>query len=79
MRKHKKRVADQTLLSLVTFETHPDQLKAIIDTRHAKQKPDTLGLTFVSPEHVLDFMLALLEHAALVWPDHPLIKMYREQ
>lgn len=69
----------QTILSLVDFEAHEDCVKAVVDTSRSIRTPTTIGIKFVSPEHVMDFITALMDKAAVVWPEHPVIKMYLEE
>jgi hypothetical protein len=41
--------------------------------------PQTIGLRFESPEHMLTFFHEMLEKAVIVWPDNKWIKEYLEE
>jgi hypothetical protein len=64
--------------SQMTFEAHADHVKAIIDTSHIGIGPQSIGMIFVSPEHMLEVFGSMMEKACDVWPDHPLVLEYLE-
>jgi len=39
-------------------------------------KDSTIGIRFVSPEHMLQFFTAMMENAVIVWPDNEWIKEF---
>lgn len=39
----------------------------------------TLGIRFVSPEHLMQVFLQLMEAASEIWPDNPLVQEYLEE
>jgi hypothetical protein len=42
------------------------------------RRPDTVGLRFMSVEHMLTIFHHIAEKAAEVWPDDPYIQIYLE-
>jgi len=58
----------------VKFEAHKTHIVAIFQVANNK----TLGIRFVSPEHLLEFAMKLMDMAAITWPDHPFMQQYKE-
>ena len=59
----------------ITFEAGHGFVTAVINF----DRKTTIGLKFESLEQMLTFSVGLMEHAAIVWPNHPLVKMYQEE
>jgi hypothetical protein len=70
-----ERRADATLITAPKFEAKEDHVVAVLPIEGF----GSFGLRFESPEHLLEFFTQLVECAAEVWPDHPIIKMYQEE
>jgi hypothetical protein len=58
----------------IEVEAKPDYVVAIIRLGNS-----TIGLRFISPEHLIKFFVSLMEKAILIWPDDPYIKEYLSQ
>jgi len=55
----------------VTFEAGKGFVTAIIHIDNS-----TIGLKFLSPDHLLGFFTELMENAVIAWPEDELIKFY---
>lgn len=58
----------------VTFESGPGHVVAVFDTGEIS----TIGLRFESIEQMITFFTGLMTEAAKVWPEHEMIKYYKE-
>lgn len=74
------RNAELVGISPMTFQAHDDYVLGILDLKSANLEaiPATIGLRFLSPEHLLSVFGEMMEQAAMVWPNHPLILSYLE-
>lgn len=41
-------------------------------------KDSTIGIRFESPEQLMAFFVEMMDKAALVWPNHEIIKEYQD-
>ena len=64
------RIVFEITQSEVTFRAYKDHIVAVVPIGNR----GTVGLRFVSVEHILTFCTMLIEKAALTWPEHELIK-----
>lgn len=69
-----ERRADAVIESAVRFEAKEDHVVAVLPVEGF----GTIGVRFVNPEHMMEFCTGLIEAASEIWPDHPIIKMYKE-
>ena len=60
----------------VHFEGHRELDNQNVTAVFYLDDKSTFGLKFTTPEQLLDFMNHLVDRAAFVWPDHPIIKEY---
>lgn len=72
MRKHKRNPIVAPLP--FTFHAVDDHIVAV-----AYIGDSSIGLRFNSAEQLLAFMAGMMEQAARVWPDNPLVKEYLEE
>lgn len=70
-----ERRADVVIYTPPKFEAKEDHVVAILPIKDF----GTIGVRFESVEQLLEFSAKLMDCAAEVWPDHPLINMYQEE
>lgn len=80
MGKYTKRKADAVLPAAAEIEARSDHVVLIVPVvpEVKASRLSTVGIRFISPDHLLAVFFELLQKAAQVWPDHPIIKYYRE-
>jgi hypothetical protein len=71
----------QLIVRPTAFQAMSDHIVAVVDLGYvpALGKSMTVGIRFVSPQHLLTFMSDAMEEAAKVWPDDPWVKSYKEE
>jgi len=74
MSKSKPRLVVEVAHLPVTFHALSHHIVAVLQIG----EDQTIGLRFESVEHLLTFCTELIEKAAVTWPDHPLIREYKE-
>jgi hypothetical protein len=61
-----------------TFHAKKDHIVAVMNLGHIDKIGGemTVGIRFVSPEHMLEFFSKMMEQAVKVWPDNPWVQEY---
>lgn len=77
-RKDGRRMADEVHIVPAEVLAGNGYVVLVLPFRPIEDKmPDTVGLRFTSPEHMLAVFTEIIEKAAEVWPDNKWIKEYR--